>query len=149
MDEPAAYEEMRDIWGDYNERQRFEHELIDRKTTWMLVAQGLFFAAYGATFGKTDVEMFRLVVAGSGFSTAWFVFAGVLALIRSKSLSWQDYRRYFGEGRRQEKLPGPIARRPLQWGVDDQNTKFALSPDVLLPLVFVVAWGFLLASPIR
>jgi hypothetical protein len=30
------YKETRDILGDYNHRQEFEHELLNRKTTWML-----------------------------------------------------------------------------------------------------------------
>jgi len=30
------YPERRDIWNDYNHRQEFEHDLINRKTTWWL-----------------------------------------------------------------------------------------------------------------
>ena len=36
-----------EAWRDYNDRQQFEHQLIDRKTVWLLTTQGLLFAAYG------------------------------------------------------------------------------------------------------
>jgi hypothetical protein len=46
MNQPdAKYQGMRDIWNDYNHRQEFEHELIDRKTTWLLTTQAILFAA--------------------------------------------------------------------------------------------------------
>jgi hypothetical protein len=43
--------EYRDIWDDHNHSQEFEHNLINRKTTWSLTAQTLLFAAYGVVFG--------------------------------------------------------------------------------------------------
>ena len=40
----------RSSWDDYNRKQEFEHDLINRKTTWSLTTQGILFAAYGVTF---------------------------------------------------------------------------------------------------
>jgi hypothetical protein len=40
----SRYQESRDIWNDYNATQKFEHELIHRKTTWWLSTQTILFA---------------------------------------------------------------------------------------------------------
>ena len=43
------YKEARDVWEDSQHRQEFEHDLINRKTTWSLTGQTILFAAYGVT----------------------------------------------------------------------------------------------------
>jgi len=43
------YQRSRDVWHDYNDRQEFEHDVINRKTTWGLTGQTILFAAYGVT----------------------------------------------------------------------------------------------------
>jgi hypothetical protein len=65
-----TYQEKRDNVGDYNHRQEFEHTLIDRRTTWLLLTQTLVFADYGVTFdGKGDgLDEFRNVFAVLGIS---------------------------------------------------------------------------------
>ena len=132
----------RDEWDDYDKRQEFEHQLIDRKTTWLLTSQSILFAAYGVTLNATAsgdlVSSFRRVVAVAGLLIAVFTWVGVVALINSKRLSFREYREYFDDPA--VDLPKPLNRRALQWGVDTRNTCFVLLPDVLLPLVFVGAW---------
>jgi hypothetical protein len=44
-------QKTRNIWTDYNNRQEFEHELINRKTTWWLTSQTVLLTAYSATLG--------------------------------------------------------------------------------------------------
>lgn len=143
-------DEGRRIWADFNERQLFEHGLIDRKATWLLTTQALLFAAYGLTFTDnvpTDqLAQFRTVVASAGLLIAALTFIGVVALIYSKHLSWQAYRDYFRDESAALHLPGPLAERPLQWGVATHNTWVTLAPDVMFPIVFFGAWCFVLAS---
>jgi hypothetical protein len=141
-----GYREMRDIWTDYNTHQAFEHELINRKTTWLLATQTLLFAAYGVTFASASVgariDEFRLVIAYSGLSIALIVLVGVIALIRSKFRSWKAYRAFYLDSKTVAP-PRPLDTGPLEWGVLTRNTLVTLLPDVLLPLVFVVAWSAL------
>jgi hypothetical protein len=149
MDQHAEpSENVRDFWNDHNRRQDFEHTLIDRKTTWLLATQGLLFAAYGVSFEPTMpdhvVDGFRRVVAGSGIAIALIMLVGVAALVNSKRLSWNNYRKFFLENSDTLRLPGPLADRSLQWGVDTRNTLVALFPELAIPIVFIVAW-FLVA----
>lgn len=142
MDRPVRTDqEMRDTWNDYNRRQEFEHQLIDRKTTWLLATQTILFAAYGLTLGTENAnnssQEFRDVIAWSGVSIAAIVLIGVLALIISKFQSWRGCRTFFDE-----EAPRfyPLNRDGLQWGVKTKLTPLDLLPDVLLPVVFIVAW---------
>lgn len=94
MTQPDGLDEAQPAWSDYNDRQQFEHELLNRKITWLLMAQTILFAADGVTFGgKGDgLERFRNVVAASGLSIAAIVFVAAVALLNSKRLSWKAYR---------------------------------------------------------
>jgi hypothetical protein len=136
----------RHIWADQDSRQRFEHDLINRQTTWWLTAQAILFAAYGITL-RTDTggggADFRQVVSWSGFLSALVTLVGVLALIRSKYLSWREYAAFYAEsqGRR---LPQPFVGKPLPWGVKTSNTLVTLIPDVALPVIFGGGWLSLL-----
>jgi hypothetical protein len=136
------YQEKRDIWDDYNSRQQFEHELINRKTTWLLTTQSIIFAAYGIAFRSKSkpqaADEFRDAVAWSGFFIAAIVLFGVLFLINSKRRSWKDYEVFFRD--HAPKPPKPFDDGGLQWGVRTWNTRLTLLPEVLLPVVFIVAW---------
>jgi hypothetical protein len=138
---------MRMAWEDSQSRQAFEHELINRKTTWLLTTQGLLFAAYGVTFGDSvgsdAMGEFRTVVAWTGTLLSLTSLLGVSALINSKHISWRDYQGYF------DKRPAFVPRTAwpgdkVPFGVRTGNTWLALLPEVLYPLVFVGAWFFLL-----
>jgi len=67
-------------------------------------------------------------------------FGGVIAVIRSKYLSWQEYKKFYDEFK-EYFLPQPLAGKALHWGVTT-NTWLSLMPDVLLPFIFFVAWLF-------
>jgi hypothetical protein len=139
----STYQEMRDVWKDYNDRQGVEHQLIDRKITWLLTTQALLFTAYGVTFDSVvtgELESFRDAVAGTGVTIAVLVLVGVLGLIRSKRRSWKTYKVFFGSSETLEP-PRPLSRVPLEWGVETRNTYVTLLPDVFLPLVFIVVWA--------
>ena len=128
--------------GRLQKRQRFKHDLINRKTTWLLSTQTILFAAYGVTLGAATAghaeAVFRKIIACLGAAVAMLMWIGIVALIRSKHLSFTQYRAYFGDPARE--IPEPLDRELLQWGVNTRNTSLALAPDALLPLAFVVAW---------
>jgi hypothetical protein len=139
------YQESRDVWKDCNDRQEFEHDLINRKTSWSLTSQSILFAAYGLTLSSNFVDKsneFHKVVALAGFAIAVLTFIDVLALIRSKRLSWRQYRDFYSAHKLP--LPGPLDEKEHQWGVNTRNTWFTLTLDILLPVIFAVAWLCLL-----
>lgn len=94
-----------------------------------------------------EVNRFRAVVALSGLLIALLILFGVFCLIRSKWLSWQQYKCFFG-GARATDLPGPLRGESLPWGVDTPNTKLTMVPEAVLPIVFILAWGFLFFSQV-
>lgn len=134
-------------WEDAQKRQEFEHELIDRKTTWLLTTQGLLFTAYGVTVrdsaGSDGIGEFRTIVAWTGILLSLTSLLGVSALVNSKQMSWKDYQGYFC--RCPAFVPATAwPRGKFPFGVRTGNTWLALLPDVLYPLVFVGAWLLLL-----
>jgi len=144
---PDQYQERRDVWKDCNHRQEFEHDLINRKTTWWLTSQTILFAAYGVTLRSDlvdEVNEFRKVVALSGLAVAVVMLIGVLALISSKHTSFRDYRKFYSAFPKEFPLPRPLNERSHQWGVRTWNTYITLAPDVSLPVIFAVAWLCLL-----
>jgi hypothetical protein len=42
--------------SEYAERLKFEHELINRRVTWLLTSQSILFAAYGVALEKPAAE---------------------------------------------------------------------------------------------
>jgi hypothetical protein len=147
----GQYVEMRDIWGDFNHRQEFEHELINRKTTWLLSTQSILFAAFGVTLrgGEGSVpritDDFRTLVSIAGLSIAALTMVGVLCVIRSKWISWRTYAGFYARAA-SPGTPPPFNRTNIQWGVMTRNTWLTLAPDGLLPVVFIVVWSILLAT---
>jgi hypothetical protein len=129
-------------WDDYNKRQEFEHELIHRKTTWLLASQALLFTAYAVTLNQStatpEAITFRMVVPVIGSVLAAIVWFGVVFVINSKFLSFLDYREHFDKP--EHKLPKSMSHRRLQWGANTINTPFTLLPDALLPVAFIVGW---------
>jgi hypothetical protein len=141
-----GYQLQRDALNDYTRTQEFLHQLIDRKTTWLLTTQGILFAAYGLSLRESSsmevADEFRNVTAITGIVLAALSLLGVAFLIVSKVMSFVKYRRYFDEKRA---LPNVLVDRRLQWGVLTWNTPLTLLPDVAFPLVFVVAWSYLVS----
>ena len=149
MDETGSLNEAQAAWQEYDDRQKFEHELLNRKMTWLLTSQTVLFAAYGVTFGDAGegdgLESFRRMVTLTGILIAAVVLVGTAALLNSKRLSWRSYRTYFGDPSETPSAPvrdlrGPLKNTSLQWGVNTVNTWWALLPDVCLPVIFVVVW---------
>ena len=71
----------------FYERERFEHELINRRLTWLLTSQTILFAAYGVALpsGPNVADIFLKVTAISGTLIAGLILLGVLAAILAKA----------------------------------------------------------------
>jgi hypothetical protein len=110
------------------ERLKFEHELINRRLTWLLSSQTILFAAYGVALGTAKPEgarFFLKTTAISGTVIACLIWIGVIAGILAKRTVWKDSRKE-------------------QFGVRTWITYLALLPDTLLPVVFAMAWLYIL-----
>jgi hypothetical protein len=147
IDPGSRYQEMRDIWSDYSHRQEFEHELLNRKTLWLLTTETIIFAAYGLTFQRArtaqGVNEFRNVLEWSGLLIALVGLFGVLFLIRSKARSWRTYEAFYARPDA-PKPPRPLDEESLQWGVTTGNTRLTLAPEIAIPLLFIGAWCVLI-----
>jgi len=153
-----SYKKSRDVWDDWNHRQEFEHDLINRKTSWLLTGQTILFAAYGVTLSSNvadksvaknnsvaeNIYEFRRAVAYAGLLVAAATLIGIVGLIISKVISFLEYRRFYNPKCPKLLLPGPLVGKKLQWGVNTFNTCLTLVPDVLLPIIFALAWLYLL-----
>jgi hypothetical protein len=133
---PKNREENLESLRDKNfERLRFEHELINRRLTWLLSSQSILFAAYGValrtggpgTSASEIVDLFLRVTAITGTVIAILILIGVVAGILAKRTVWKD-------------------SKEKQFGVRTWITYLGLVPDVLLPIVFAVAWISILSS---
>ena len=143
-----------ELFNEYLNRQKFEHELINRRVTWLLTSQTILFAAYGLGASKDNnvPEHFLDVIAWCGLLSSLFLLLGILASQRAKWRSWQDYLELLKLGKieqqkpSEQQLPSSVMARlddlRLSWGVRTRITKFALVPEILLPILFFVAWAF-------
>lgn len=138
--------EQHEIFKEYLDRQKFEHELIDRRVTWLLTSQTILFAAYGLGVSKdSDIpQLFLNAVAVSGLLSSLFLFIGIVAGVRAKWQSWQDYLKLQNQC---NEVDGSAASVPenlddfrKEWGVRTRITKLAIVPDLFLPLIFLGAW---------
>jgi hypothetical protein len=114
---------------EYAERLKFEHELINRRVTWLLTAQTILFAAYGVALGKT-AGWFLKTVAVTGAAIAILVFIGILAAFAAKYCTWQDFKNT------------PINTSEQFW-VRTWITYIGFIPEFTLPWVFTIAWWVL------
>jgi len=127
----------------HDERQKFEHELIDRKLTWLLTSQTILFASLAFVLGnegsKDDKFFFTLLISCLGIVISLLIFIGVLMGIRAK-------RKDFENEAETKKInhPQEYERHPVQWGVDTKNTEIAIIPDKFMPVVFAMAWLIIL-----
>jgi hypothetical protein len=130
-------------WKDHTDRQVFEHQLIDRKTSWSLTTHSILFAAYGLTLSakEPDAHQFQSTVAWSGLAVAVVTLLGVGFVVLSKWRSFLLYETHFERMKSRLNLPGV---QPLRWGAGPLNTLGSLLPDMCLPIVFVIAWSALI-----
>ena len=111
---------------EYTDRLKFEHELINRRVTWLLTSQTILFAAYGVALGNSDQGLFLRTVAVTGAVIAILVFFGIVAAFAAKYCTWQDF-----------KNSGNVTE---QFWVRTWITYIGFIPEFTLPLVFAIAW---------
>jgi hypothetical protein len=122
-------------YQEYWKRLTFEHDLINRRITWLLSSQTILFAAYGITFTLSAAKLigiFPSVIAWSGMIMSILILSGILASLRAKHAVWRDYQNSYDSSQ--------------EWGVRTRLTWAGLVPDVCLPLLFAIAWLVVLVS---
>jgi len=85
----------------YDDRQKFEHELIDRKLRWLLTSQTILFAALALVFNKgkpgdmdNDGKTFlTILLCILGLLTSTLTAIGVISAVIGKYRSYGDERK--------------------------------------------------------
>ena len=121
-----------------NKQLQIEHELINRKLTWLLSSQSILFAALAFVVGK-DVpqahhDLFFNIVPMLGMSISLLILIGVLMAVAAKVVCWKDYNR----------ISHSVERQPF--GVRNWITFLALMPDIFMPIAFIVSWWWIWRS---
>lgn len=120
---------------DLKNRGEFEHELLNRRVTWLLTSQTILFAAYGLSFGeKIDIdsaEKFRSVVPFLGIVISLVIWLGINAAFFAKVTALKDF------NRKAEKVENG-EKETL--GVRSWITVMGYIPDFCIPLIFIYAW---------
>jgi hypothetical protein len=115
----------------FHERERFEHELINRRLTWLFTSQTVLFAAYGIASRSNDPHFnhaFLRVTAIIGALIAGLILLGIVAAILAKRTAWKDYQ---------------TIEPNAQFGVRTWITYMAFAPDLLLPVIFGLGWIYI------
>ncbi len=116
--------------SEYSKRLQFEHELINRRVTWLLTSQTILFAAYGIVLTSSlPSELFLKTLPVIGAVIAVLVWAGILASFGAKICTWHDFKE---SGNPNEPF---WVRTYITW--------IGFIPELALPLVFAFAWGYL------
>lgn len=115
---------------EYSQRLNFEHELINRRVTWLLTSQAILFAAYGVVLTEFEPSgLFLKTIALVGSLIAILVWVGILAAFAAKICTWRDFKK---SGNPYEPF---WVRTSITW--------VGFIPEFALPLVFAGAWLFL------
>lgn len=129
----------------YQEKQSFEHDLINRRLTWLLTSQSILFAALALAFGKNDaeyhMETFMFVLPLLGIVISAFTFWGVLMGVIAKHTNWKDELKAQQKPRVKVEQNGEkFEEDPIDWGVRAWITRGAITTDLVIPLAFLGAW---------
>lgn len=147
--------------NNYHNKLKFEHELINRRLTWLLTSQSILFAALAFVLGKDmvydpqtgglDKSDFFEILACLGLNISLLTWIGVVMGIVAKCTGWYDERMsqlgwplkrpwilsfllknaWLNRNRKNDELP---------LGVRTYITLIALLPDFFMPLAFAWAW---------
>lgn len=139
--------DRQELYEEYQEQQKFEHELINRRVNWLLTSQSILFAAYALAISEQETvnEYFLCIVALTGLASSFLLFMGIFANVMAKCCSWRDYNEIKSD------FEGSLVSEQLKnlrknWGVRTWITLLALSPDILLPMLFFGAWAYVVKS---
>ena len=108
----------------YFEKLKFEHELLNRRITWLLTSQTILFAAYGLADKHLDnYQDFAKVIPCLGLILSIAILIGIVAAICAKTFTWLDHK---------DEHP--------EFGVRTWITVIGLAPDLFLPILFSYGW---------
>jgi hypothetical protein len=114
----------------YKNNLKFEHDLINRRLTWLFNSQTILIAV--AVFANkadgTNRTYSNILdyLPFLGLFSCLAIFIGIMAGVIAKYLIWKDYK--------EKTDPNE------QWGVRTRITKMAVSLDLLLPIIFLSLW---------
>jgi len=116
----------------YEKRQEFEHDLINRRLTWLLTSQTILFTALALVLREDTIDekyrtAFFNTISYLGIFISLAIFFAICMGALAKYISYRD------ERKRDDK-------NKVRWGVRKLITIIALIPDVLMPLGFFIAW---------
>ncbi len=109
-----------------------ENEVINHRVTWLATMQGLFFAALGFAWDKSNIKLFVDLLCFLGIAMSVILFAplaGATAAMYRLSEWWDNHKPQGYNG------PDVIGLRPLKGPLFRY-----LGPWSLIPLLFLVAW---------
>ena len=148
--------EYRTKFEDYIHGYEHEHELIDRKETWLLTSQTILFAALGLTLqAKTPAVKLILVIAGVGLFLCVAITLGLVGNVSAKRCLYSDYKHFVNStdsaSTKIPKIPSstktPWGKREageVEFGVRTPLTVLGIITDFLIPLAFAGAWSYVL-----
>lgn len=131
--------------NEYLNKQQFEHDLINRRLTWLLTSQSILFAALALALGNDVVEnhraTFMLILPLLGIVISAFTFLGVLMGVIAKYTNWQDELKAQQKRKANAEQNGEeFIEEPVDWGVRAWITRGAITTDLAIPLAFLGAW---------
>lgn len=135
INQNCNYDPLKDELEKHEKSMYFEHELINRRLSWLLTSQSILFAAMALVVDGVDLsikdnlsarsEEFIKVIPIMGAVISLSIFSGVLAGAIAKYRIWKE-----------SKLK--------HWGVRTWITRWALlGTDLLLPIIFAIIWLYL------
>ena len=114
----------------YHKNLKFEHEMINRRLTWLLTSQTFLFAALAVS---NEVPLgLKLAIPKLEIAISMFIWIAVVMSLTAKVILWKDYNR------------GKIYTRKVPFGVRNWITWTAFVPDFFMPLAFAAAWLLLI-----
>jgi hypothetical protein len=131
-------DDCRREYEDYRNRFDNEHNLIDRKITWLLTSQALLFAALGFSLRGPSLALVR-IMAGVGLAICLGISVGLIGNIGAKWCVFSDYRQ-FVEGRPDCKWGVRPGTNTVEFGVRTLTTWLGIIADIVVPLTFALAW---------
>jgi hypothetical protein len=139
-DNSSTPDDWRLIFEDHVKGLEFEHELIDRKITWLLTSQTILFAALGLSLRAPVLEFVR-IIATVGLVLCVFIIVGLVGNIMAKRFVYSDYRNRVDAGQTSWGVRGT---GKVEFGVRSRTTWLGIVADIAIPLTFAVAWVFVL-----
>src|SRR5947207_736550 len=131
------FQEDRTKFEDYIHGYEHEHELIDRKETWLLTSQTILFAALGLTL-QAPTGILIQVIAWVGLALCVAIFIGLIGNILAKWFLYSDYKNAgrSADGAKEKTRWGTRGTSEVEFGVRTHLTMLGILTDILIPAAF-------------